>query len=51
VEFHFGELGERLSQFRESGDWKEDMTQKDFKARKRLSALEERMEQRDREDA
>jgi hypothetical protein len=46
-EFHFRELAERLSQFRESDDFKEDGTQKDLEARKRLLALEERMQQRE----
>jgi hypothetical protein len=50
-EFHFGDLEERLSQFRESDDLKEDVTLNDFEARKRLSALEERMQQHDREIA
>jgi hypothetical protein len=31
-EFHFGELAERLSQFRESDDLKKDWRQKDFEA-------------------
>jgi hypothetical protein len=44
-EFHFGALAERLSQFRESDDFKDDGTLKDFEVRKRLSALEERMQQ------
>jgi short-subunit dehydrogenase len=46
-QFHFGELSEVLSQLRESHDLKEDVTQIDFEARKRLSALEERMQQRE----
>jgi hypothetical protein len=46
-EFHFAALAERLSRFRESDDFKEDGTQKDLEARKRLLALEERMQQRD----
>jgi hypothetical protein len=50
-EFHFGALAERLSQFRESDDFKEDGMLKDLEARKRLLALEERMEQRDCEIA
>jgi hypothetical protein len=50
-EFHFGELGERLSQFRESCGLKESVTLKDLEARKRLLALEERMQQRDCEIA
>jgi hypothetical protein len=47
AEFHFGELAERLSQFREPYDLKEDVMQKDLEARKCLSALEEGMQQRD----
>jgi hypothetical protein len=43
-EFHFGALAERLSQFRESDDLKEDLMLKDLEARKRLSALEEQMQ-------
>jgi hypothetical protein len=50
-EFHFGELGERLSQFRESDEFKADEMLKDLEARKRLLAMEERMQQRDREIA
>jgi hypothetical protein len=50
-EFQFGELTERLSQFRESEHFKEDVTLKDLEAQKRLSALEERMPQRDCEIA
>jgi hypothetical protein len=50
-ELRFGALAERLSRFRESADFKEDVTQKDLEARKRLSVLEERMQQRDREIA
>jgi hypothetical protein len=46
-EFHFRELAERLSQFRESDGFQEDGPQKDLEARKRLSALEERIQQRD----
>jgi hypothetical protein len=46
-EFQFGALAERLSQFRESDDFKEDVTLKDLEARKRLLALEERMQQSD----
>jgi hypothetical protein len=42
-------LSERLSQFRESDDLKEDRTLKDLEARRRLSVLEERMQQSDRE--
>jgi hypothetical protein len=48
-EFHFGELAARLSHFPESDDLKKDVTLKDLEARKPLSALEERMQQRDRE--
>jgi hypothetical protein len=44
-------LTERLSQFRESDDFKEDVMLKDLEARQRLSALVERMQQRDREIA
>jgi hypothetical protein len=50
-EFHFGELAERLSQFRESDDLTEEGTLKDLEARKRLLALEERMQRRDSEIA
>jgi hypothetical protein len=46
-EFHFAALAERISQFRESDDLKEDVTLKHLQARGRLSALEERMRQRD----
>jgi hypothetical protein len=46
-EFHFGELAERLAQFRESEDFKGEVTMEDSEARKRLSALEERMQQHD----
>jgi hypothetical protein len=45
-EFHFGELSECLSQFRDSDDFKQDAALKDLEARKRLSALEERMQER-----
>jgi hypothetical protein len=44
-EFHFGELAERLSQFRESEEFKEDARLKEVEARERLLALEERMQQ------
>jgi hypothetical protein len=50
-EFQFGALSERLSQFRESDELKDDVTQKDLEARKRLLALEERMQHRDSEIA
>jgi hypothetical protein len=50
-EFQFGALAARLSQFGESDELKEDVTQKDLEARKRLLALEERMQQRDCEIA
>jgi hypothetical protein len=50
-EFQFGALSERPSQFCESEELKEDVTQKDLEARKRLSLLEERIQQRDREIA
>jgi hypothetical protein len=42
-------LAERLSHFRESDDFKEDVIQKDLEARQRLSVLEERMRGHDRE--
>jgi hypothetical protein len=45
-EFHFEELAERLSQLRESDNFKEEATLKDLEARKRLLVLEERMQQR-----
>jgi hypothetical protein len=48
-EFGFGDLGVQLSQFRVSGDLKEEGTREDWEARKRISALEEQMEQRDQE--
>jgi hypothetical protein len=48
-EFEFGELAGRLSEFRESDELKEDVRLKDLEARKRLSALEERMQQRNSE--
>jgi hypothetical protein len=50
-EFHFGALTARLSHFRESGDLQEDVTLTDLETRKRLSALEERMQRRDCEIA
>jgi hypothetical protein len=50
-EFHSGALSARLSQFCESDELKEDVTQKDLEARKRLLALEERMQHRDSEIA
>jgi hypothetical protein len=50
-EFHFGALADFLSQFRESDDLKGDLILKDFEARKCLSALQERMQQRDCEIA
>jgi hypothetical protein len=46
-EFQFGVLAERLSHFRESDDLNEYGTQTDLEARKRLLALEERMQRRD----
>jgi hypothetical protein len=49
-EFHFGELSERLSQFRDFDDVKEGAALKDLEARKRLSALEERMQERNCQD-
>jgi hypothetical protein len=50
-EFHFRDLAAQLSQFRKSNDFKEDETLEDLEARKRLTALEERMQQRDQEVA
>jgi hypothetical protein len=50
-EFQFGALSARLSQFRESDELKEDVMLKDLEARKRLLALEERMQQHDSEIA
>jgi hypothetical protein len=44
-------LAERVSQFRESDEFKEDGTLKNGEARERLSALEERKQQRDCEIA
>jgi hypothetical protein len=46
-EFHFGALVERFSRFRESEDFKEGGALKDLEARKRRSALKDRMQQRD----
>jgi hypothetical protein len=51
AEFGFGDLAAQLSQFRDSGDLKEEGTREDSEARKRLSALEERMQQRNKEIA
>jgi hypothetical protein len=50
-ELQLGELAERLSQFGECEDLKEEVTQKDFEVRKCLSALEEGMQQHDCEIA
>jgi hypothetical protein len=58
-EFGFRDLAEQVSQVRESADLKEEGTQEDseawkhgsVEARKRLSALEGRMQQRDKEIA
>jgi hypothetical protein len=50
-ELQIGELSERLSQFREYEDLKEEVTQKDFEARQDLSTLEEGMQQHDCEIA
>jgi hypothetical protein len=50
-EFRFGDLGAALSQFRDSDDFKEAETIPDSEARKRLSALEEQMQQHDHEIA
>jgi predicted RNase H-like nuclease (RuvC/YqgF family) len=50
-ELHFRELSAQVSQFRESEEFKEEVTQEDLETRKRLAALEERMQQRDREIA
>jgi hypothetical protein len=50
-EFRFRDLAERLSQYRESDDLKKDGMLQDLKARKRLLALEERMEHHDHEIA
>jgi hypothetical protein len=44
-------LAAQVSQFRESDDFKEEGTQDDLEARKRLGSLEERMQQRDHEIA
>jgi hypothetical protein len=46
-EFGFRDLVGRLSEFRASDDFKEQATTEDLEARKRISALEERMQQRD----
>jgi hypothetical protein len=48
-EFRFRDLAAQLSDFRNSGNFKEPSTMEDSEARMRLSALEERMEDRDRE--
>jgi hypothetical protein len=50
-ELHFRELAAQVSQFRESEEFKEEGTLKDFEARKRLAALEERIQRRDCEIA
>jgi hypothetical protein len=50
-EFQFRELAERLSQFRGSEAFKEDVTLKDSEVRERLFVLEERMQQRDHDIA
>jgi archaellum component FlaC len=48
-EFRFRDLARQLSEFRESGEFKEEAATEDSGARKRISALEERMHQRDQE--
>jgi hypothetical protein len=48
-EFRFRDLARQVSEFRESGEFKEETTIEDSEARKRISALEERMEQHDQE--
>jgi hypothetical protein len=50
-EFRFRDLAVQLSQFRESNDFKEQAMMEDSEARMRLSVLEERMHQRDKEIA
>jgi hypothetical protein len=50
-EFRFESLSERLSAFRQSADFKEVSTMEDSEARLRLSALEQRLLQRDDEFA
>jgi hypothetical protein len=50
-EFRFVALSERLSAFRQSAEFKEVATMEDSEARLRLSALEERLLQRDDEFA
>jgi hypothetical protein len=47
--FGFGDLGVPLSQFRESEDLKEEGIWEDWEARKHISVLEARMQQRDKE--
>jgi hypothetical protein len=46
-EFGFRDLVGRLSEFRASADFKEQTATEDLEARKHISALEERMQQRD----
>jgi hypothetical protein len=48
-EFRFRDLAAALSQFRDSNDFKEAEAIKDSEARRRLSVLEERVQQRDSE--
>jgi hypothetical protein len=50
-EFRFVTLSERFSVFRQSADFHEVVTMEDCEARLRLSALEERLLQRDRDFA
>jgi hypothetical protein len=50
-EFGFRELAEELGQFRDSEKFKKQMTTEDSEARMRLSILEERIQQRDKEVA
>jgi hypothetical protein len=50
-EFRFVDLAAALSQFRDTADFKEAETVKNLEARQRLSALEERVQQRDNQIA
>jgi hypothetical protein len=50
-EFRFVDLGATISQFQDSDDFREAETVQDSEARRRLSVLEDRMQQRDREIA
>jgi hypothetical protein len=50
-EFDFGDLRAQLSEFRHSGDFNERTTTDDSKARMRLLALEQRLQDHEREIA